>query len=260
MTTQLQDAPPVALTLSAENSSLCRKLARTLFGDPDALSNVITEALHLLAFHKSDEARCEFLLQQLEAVLLKRIDSQLTELENGLSERTEKLFERQAGLLLGPSYDASLSQLMLRELYKRDNAAIPYDELNRAAAAKLERQFSKTPAADALALAETAKRLQAQLDATENQRIALIGEVERLHAEAAAATEQQRKLAHGNQQLAKAVKAYETLAQWQDRRVAEAPKIQAKNSSLLRAQSWSAALAEFEANEPRPAAPKLITT
>ena len=173
-------------------------------------------------------------------------------------EPENDLFNKLSGLLMMSDFQTTVIEVMLKEMYCRDKKAIAkYEKIRSMAIMKAKKQFGDIQAVENLEFQETIRILNSNQEELVNQIRVLTQEKTDLQEKYQNIHRKLTTSESNYNDMAKAVKSYEKLNQWQELRITEVPKIRKKNSGIIRVQNWEAAVEEFEHYHQKPDVPKV---
>lgn len=255
----------VSVRLSQDAIILGRSLARALYGAEDKLGLLMEDALNYYSAHREDEARASAILKTTESSLFKRFSDQVEDMYKSFTQRDNKLTERIAGLLAVSSFETALTELMLKDLYCRDEKTrTRYEELRSTAARKMKDRYEKANVTEVLELQEKVRSLEKEVEEWKGSSEAWEEEADSIKSQKAELKEKYDQtvnfLTDANNELKKAhsvLRAYALLANWYEKRDKEIPEIQEQNKKFLAKQPYEEALQEFDMKYPKPQVPRV---
>ena len=256
---------PVTVRLNQEVIVLGRSLARSIYGNEDKLGNLIEDAINFMSAHQENEARTNALLQTTEQTLFNRFDNQIESMYKALINRDNKLVERIAGLMAVSSFETTLTELMLKDLYCRDDKTkARYEEIRSLASKKMKDRYEKANLTEVLELQEKIMALEKDIESLKIYESELEITITNLKAKNTDLSQKKSEISkHLTETIEKlkmvieAFKAYKELVDWYEKRDKEVPAIQDKNKKLLSRQPYEEALKEFESSNYKPHRPKI---
>lgn len=239
------------LTLSQELTSLCENTAYLISGKASDAETLIKNAINFYIQHQKDEISPH--IQDVEHTLNKRFDTLADNLQIFCEQRDSQLFNKLSALVLSCSFEAELTQLMLKDQYCRDRkSAARYEELRSFVIAKLRSQLDKNETTELQELRETVRLLQNRTANYENELQKIKVNRDELKKQLDKNSCEYVVLAQRYAEVVKNLEEYTRLVRWCERMVQEVPEIRRNNSGLIREQTWEGAVAEFIENNPRP--------
>lgn len=241
---------PISVRMDTEIIVLARSLARSIYGSEDKLGYFLETAVQFYSSHSEDEARATALLKTTEDILFRRVNDQI---ENVSKDLQKKLVERLTTLQAISSYETTLTELMLRDIYIKDSKSkVKYEELRSTAATRMKDRMFKAG--------------QEQLAELQSENIALqkkVSELEnKIKQNNKSANQQKETLKmlgtkienyeEENTKLNKTINSYRNMVSWYKRRDIEAPNLQKSKKSFMKTPSYEEVNNEYENINPRP--------
>ena len=172
-------------------------------------------------------------------------------------EPENDLFNKLSGLLMMSDFQTTVIEVMLKEMYCRDKKAIAkYEKIRSMAIMKAKKQFGDIQAVENLEFQETIRILNSNQEELVNQIRVLTQEKTDLQEKYQNIYGELTTSQSNYSDMAKALKSYEKLNQWQELRIKEVPKIRKKNSGIFKEQSWESAIYDFEYYNQKPNVPE----
>ena len=249
---------PVSIRLTDETIQLARKLTKLYMEDESKLGELIEEAILFYSTDKEDQSGTNALLKVTKDNLLNQFREQVESMYREFKNRDKLLAERIASLIAIQGFESTLTELLLKDIYsKDDDRKKRYEELRRVAARKMKDRYTKSDLGKMAELTEKITRLENEIQENDKKTEIIKTELKE-HIQTLAKRNETLGMTNDKQnrdlkKLNYYITDLEYLIKWYERRDNSIPKLQEKNKNKLGIkQSYEKSKIEFEKKDKKP--------
>jgi len=229
---------PVTIRITDETIQLARKLAKLYKEDEKKLGELIEDTIIFYSANREDQSRTNALLKVTEDNLLNQFKEQVESMYREFKTRDKNLAERVASLIAIQSFETTLTELMLKDLFCKDSERQNrYEELRSVAARKMKDRYDKCDMGKIAELqtkiSDLEKKLNTNIDTYKRNTGIRDEKIKDLTITVKGNENRIRGLESDLEKLAYYVSNLEELVRWYEKRDLEVPDIQEKNKNRL---------------------------